>query len=274
MASRDHFDHEFDAGPFFYDLKFERWHRIWNVFSWCSHDKPFSDLEAIARRQNHFKPLAKPWYITKQALGANGNGGSQEGDSEDTDIESNYEMLWENAPPKAANFLRSMTPLASKIPSLPLPPFYEFLDIKEFKNFVTDKFNLFEQKLKIKTIELELTNEEPRLRRRLGSCWKRLTDYETERLAMVFYLNTEPLEGPIDMATAAVKIVPIALRNEYEVDKDGIYSSKTPAFYDDDTSHLYDAAVGKDALPSFPGESGLERPMDMTNFHLSQQNDE
>ena len=120
-------------------------------------------------------------------------------------------MLWENAPSKPANFLGSMTPLAFKIPSLPLPPFYEFLDIKEFKNFVTDKFNLFEQKLKIKTIELELTNEDPRLRRRLGSCWERLADYETERLAMVFYLNTESLEGPIDMATTPVKIVPMLL---------------------------------------------------------------
>lgn len=104
-------------------------------------------------------------------------------------------MLWGNAPSKPGNSLGSMTPLVSKIPSLPLPPFYEFLDIKEFKNFVTDKFNLFEQKLKIKTIELELTNEDPRLRRRLGSCWEQLADYETERLAMVFYLNTEPLEG-------------------------------------------------------------------------------
>jgi len=124
MASRDHLDHEFDAGPFFYDLKFERWYRIWNVFSWCSHDKPFSNLEAIARRRNHFKTLTKPWYITKQALEVNGNGRSQEEDSEDPDIESNYEMLWENAPSKPAHSLRSMTPLASKIPSLPLPPFY------------------------------------------------------------------------------------------------------------------------------------------------------
>jgi hypothetical protein len=274
MASRDHLDHEFDAGPFFYDLKFERWYRIWNVFSWCSHDKPFSNLETIASRQNHFKTLIKPWYITEQASEVNGNGGSQEEGSEDPDISSNYEMLWENAPSKSGNSLGSMTPLVSKIPSLPLPPFYEFLDIKEFKNFVTDKFNLFEQKLKIKTIELELTNEDPRLRRRLGSCWEQLADYETERLAIVFYLNTEPLEGPVDMATVPVKIVPIALRNEYEVDKNGIYSSKTPAFQDDDASHLYDAAVEKDALPgSFPGETGLDRPTKMTNFHLPQQND-
>jgi hypothetical protein len=261
MASRDHLGHEFDAGPFFYDLKFERWYRIWNVFSWCSHDKPFSNLDTIARRQNHLKTLAKPWYITKQALEVSGNGGSQEGeDSEDPDVESNYEMLWENAQSKPAHSLGPMTPWASKIPSLPLPPFYEFLDIKEFKDFVTDKFNLFEQKLKIKTIELELTNEDPRLRRRLGSCWEQLADYETERFAMVFYLNTEPLEGPVDMATAPVKVVPIALRNEYEVDKNGIYSSKTPALH---------------TLPgSFPGESNLERPTDMTNFHLPQQNDE
>jgi hypothetical protein len=48
-----------------------------------------------------------------------------------------------------------------------------------------------------------------------------------------------------------------------------------PAFQDDDASHLYDAAVEKDALPgNSPGKSGLERPRDMTNFHLPRQNDE